>query len=124
MQVLGNILLVGLGGFAGSAARYSVSLLAKGLGWKWPVATFLVNLLGALLIGALWGKAMQMPESRWILTLGTAGFCGGFTTFSAFSLEVLELLRNGDYGVGLLYVAASVVLCVGGVCVGMMLAKG
>ena len=125
MQTLWNILLVGAGGFVGSAARYSVSLLVKGLGWewKWPWGTFIVNLLGSLLIGILCGKALQVPEPRLILTLGIAGFCGGFTTFSAFSFEVIALLRAGDYGLGLLYVAASVVLCVGGAFLGLMLAR-
>lgn len=124
MQTLGNILLAGAGGFVGSAARYSVSLLVKGIGWgwKWPLGTFAVNLLGAVLIGVLWGKAMAADEPRLILTLGMAGFCGGFTTFSAFSLEVVGLLRAGDYGLGLAYVAASVVLCVGGTFLGLMLA--
>jgi CrcB protein len=125
VQILGNILLVGVGGFAGSAARYAVSLWIKGAGseFRWPVATFLVNLLGAVLIGFLWGRAAQAAEPRLWLTLGIAGFCGGFTTFSAFSFEVLELLRAGDWGLGLLYVAASVVFCVGGACCGLALAK-
>ena len=126
MQILGNILLAGAGGFVGSAARYSVSLLVKGLGWewKWPLVTFVVNLLGSLLIGVLWAKAVQLPDPRLILTLGVAGFCGGFTTFSAFSLEVVELLKAGDYGLGLLYIAASIVLCAGGAFLGMALVKG
>ena len=126
MQTLWNILLVGAGGFVGSAARYSAGLLARGIGGdgKWPWATFGVNLLGSLLIGLLWGKSLHMAEPRLILTLGMAGFCGGFTTFSAFSLEIVELLRSGDYGLGLLYVALSVALCVGGAFIGLMLAKG
>lgn len=126
MQTFANILLVGAGGFVGSAARYSVSLLVKGLGWewKWPLVTFLVNLVGSVLIGILWGKAMQGTEPRLILTLGIAGFCGGFTTFSAFSLEIVELLRAGDYGLGLAYIAASVVLCVGGAFLGLILVRG
>lgn len=125
MQILWNILLVGAGGFVGSAARYSVGLLIKGVGaeWKWPAATFIVNLLGSVLIGVLWGKALEMQEPRLWLTLGIAGFCGGFTTFSAFSLEVVELLRAGDYGIGVLYMLASVVLCVGGAWLGLMLVK-
>ena len=125
MQTLGNILLVGAGGFVGSAARYSVSLLVNRIGWewKWPLVTFIVNLLGSLLIGILWGKAMQVAEPRLLLTLGIAGFCGGFTTFSAFSLEVVELLRAGDYGLGLAYITASVVICVGGAFLGLILIK-
>jgi len=126
MQTLGNILLVGAGGFAGSVLRYLVSLGLRGASgeWKWPLATFSVNLVGSILIGLLWGKSIQVAEPRLWLTLGTAGFCGGFTTFSAFSLEILELLKGGEYTVALLYVAASVVVCVAGVWLGMMLVKG
>ncbi len=125
MQTLGNIVLAGAGGFVGSAARYAVSLGIRGMGWdgKWPLATLTVNLLGSILIGLLWGRAAQMPHAQPLILLGIVGFCGGFTTFSAFSLETVQLLRTGDYGPGLLYIGASVVLCTVGTWGGLALMK-
>ena len=123
VQTLNNILLVGLGGFAGSVLRYSASLLTGYVGWelRWPLVTFVVNLLGSFVIGLFWGWASQLEGARTLVLLGIVGFCGGFTTFSAFSFEVLELLRAGDYGLGAVYVLASVILCVGGAWAGLML---
>lgn len=93
------------------------------MGWdgRWPLATLAVNVLGSILIGLLWGRAAQMPQP--LILLGVVGFCGGFTTFSAFSLETVELLRAGNYGAGLLYAGASVVLCTGGTFLGLTLVK-
>ncbi len=123
MHALGNIVLVGAGGFVGSVARYAVSLGVRALGWdgRWPLATLAVNVLGAILIGLLWGRVAHVPQPLGLLAI--AGFCGGFTTFSAFSLETVQLLQAGNFGAGLLYAGASVVLCVGGVWLGMMLVR-
>lgn len=126
MQNLYPVLWVGLGGFVGSAARYAVSLGIRGLGLggRWPWATLAINLLGAIAIGTLWARAAEASSPALIRTLGMAGFCGGFTTFSAFSLETVELLRGGATALALAYVAVSVVLCVGGVWAGTTLARG
>ena len=107
-----NILLVGLGGGIGSMGRY--------LCQKWfaanylhsiPWGTFAVNLLGCFLIGIFWGlsfKSFDINES-WKLFLMT-GLCGGFTTFSAFTLEGIGLIKEQKLLLFFSYVAASVVL--------------
>lgn len=73
-----------------------------------PIGTVTVNAIGSLLIGVLMAA---LPQGGWMLLLVT-GFCGGFTTFSAFSAEALALLRNGEYGMGALYVFGSIAVCI------------
>ena len=102
------MLWVGLGGFVGSMARYGLGLLAQ----RWwpgffPWGTLLVNVFGCLLIGGLLTiSARQAWDLSGKLLLVT-GFCGGFTTFSTFSYEVLLLLREGRSGGALLYIVLS-----------------
>jgi CrcB protein len=106
-----DILLVGLGGFAGSALRYVVGRWLSG-GWPlnggFPWGTFAVNVVGCFLIGLLYALAergnLASPHLRLLLM---AGFCGGFTTFSAFMNENLVMLRAGDFLPFALYTAAS-----------------
>lgn len=102
-------LLVGAGGFAGSVCRYLISVAMAGASWNapLPVATFTVNALGSLLIGLF---LILTGEGGWFF-LCVTGFCGGFTTFSAFSAELFAMFREGQYGYGLLYVALSVAVC-------------
>jgi len=117
-----HFLLVGLGGFIGSLARYSVSLLIRPSGF--PFATLLVNLAGSFLIGIIIAVSIRNPQLKpeWRLFLAT-GFCGGFTTFSAFAIENLELLRNGQYGYSIAYVAGSIVLGIFAAYLGFSLAR-
>ena len=94
--MLRAFLLVGIGGFFGSIARYGIGLaLNKYFTKPFPVATLAVNLIGCFLIGLLFGIAQRNSElqSNWWLVLAT-GFCGGFTTFSAFALENNNLLAD------------------------------
>ncbi len=104
-----NILLIGLGGGIGSMCRYWVSLLL--LNKSFPVATLLINISGSFIIGLVAAYALKNEwfAANWKLFLAT-GICGGFTTFSAFSLENLQLLQQGKYLWALLYIAASIVL--------------
>lgn len=87
------MLLAGAGGFAGSVLRYAVSVFA--VPWSlqsgFPVGTFAVNAAGSFLIGL---SAALLPAGGW-QTFAMAGFCGGFTTFSAFSLEAVRMVRGG-----------------------------
>ncbi len=114
-----SILMVGLGGFAGSVLRYLISLIMLptlppgGIPWH----TLLVNVLGSLLIG--WLLAMQV-EGHWH-SLAVVGFCGGFTTFSTFSLELLRLLQNGSYGTSLTYLLLSLGFTLGAAAAGFYL---
>src|ERR1043165_3469523 len=105
-------LFVGIGGAAGSMARYGVSLLvSRVVSSPFPWATFLINVVGCLLIGLLFGLS---GRSLWLqaggMLLLASGFCGGFTTFSTFALENINLLQKGQSMVGLLYTAASLVI--------------
>ena len=108
--MLKDILLVGTGGFAGSVLRYLISagMMSAAVRTGFPLGTFTVNAVGAFLIGAFFAV---VPGGVWY-TLLAAGFCGGFTTFSAFSLESLRLLRDGNYGTATLYIAGSVAVCI------------
>ncbi len=107
-----DCMIVGLGGFIGSAGRYLLGKLPVGsMTGGFPVQTFLINLLGCFLIGCL--AAMAERETsvspRTLLFLKT-GFCGGFTTFSTFALETATLMEGGHGGMAFLYVALSAVL--------------
>lgn len=115
-----KLLLVGIGGFVGSIARYALSGyvqdLTKG---TFPYGTLTVNVLGCFLIGAI----SQLAEARAFLpaevrALVIVGLLGGFTTFSAFGNETLNLLRDRDWTLACANIAGHIVLAVGSVWVG------
>ncbi|MBL8536354.1 MAG: fluoride efflux transporter CrcB [Hyphomonadaceae bacterium] len=118
---MNQLLLVALGGAAGSLARYGLGMLiarAAGVGFPWGTLT--VNVLGGIAMGVL--AARVGPEQEGLrLALGV-GFLGGFTTFSAFSIEAVRLLQHQP-GAGLAYVAASVVLSLSGCWLGLVLGR-
>lgn len=104
--MLNNILLVGLGGAIGSILRY---LCQKNLNYSFPYGTLLVNVLGCLLIGLLWGlftKHIDEPKRLLLVT----GFCGGFTTFSSFTYEGVQMMMENRWFPFVLYTALSVIL--------------
>jgi len=107
--MLKNLLLVGLGGSIGSMARYAVSLLIRSK--SFPYATLSVNVIGSFIIGVVFAISIKEAglSNNWRLFLAT-GICGGFTTFSAFSLENMELLQNGKIGMALSYIIFSILL--------------
>ena len=110
--MLKNILLIGSGGFIGSIARYFISRLNLSASFfSIPVGTLLVNISGSLLIGLLMGLAERTTilttEARLFLMVG---LCGGFTTFSSFTMENLTLLHNGQIIQILVYTTLSVLL--------------
>ena len=109
MEIIKNILAVGVGSFIGGAARYLVSLGMKGIGKGFPWATLAVNLVGCLMIGLLWGLLSRnaAENTSWGLFL-TVGLCGGFTTFSTFSKEALTMLQTGQIWGFASYIAISV----------------
>lgn len=116
-----QVLLVAVGGAAGSVARYGVGLAAaRWFGLAFPWGTLFVNVLGGLLIGLLVARVGPLNEDMRLL-LGV-GALGGFTTFSTFSLESVRLFET-NIGGALLYVAASVVLSVGACWLGLMLGR-
>ena len=106
-----TLILVGVGGLAGSVLRYLVTLFfATRAATGFPYGTLAVNLVGCLLIGMIFGISekgdLLSPEWRILLT---TGFCGGFTTFSTFSYESIRLLQDGEILLVSLYVGGSVV---------------
>lgn len=122
--MLKSILLVGAGGFAGSVGRF---LLTKLTAAEWntvfPIGTFSVNVLGCLAIGLIYGMGLrEMADSQLRLLLAT-GFCGGFTTFSSFSMEFFTMLRHGHTGMAFLYAGGSMVVGLAAVWLGLMLTK-
>ena len=104
-----NIIAVGAGSFIGGIARYLVSLAMKGISKGFPWATVLVNLIGCLTIGLLWGFLSRnaSESTSWGLFL-TVGLCGGFTTFSTFSKEALTMLQTGQIWGFASYIALSI----------------
>src|SRR6478672_78837 len=120
-----NVLLVGVGGFVGSVARYLVAVLfANQFSSVFPFATLTVNVVGCFLIGIIFALSdrgnILSPEWRVLLT---TGFCGGFTTFSTFSYESLRLLQDGEYLYVGAYVLASVVVGLAATYVGIILIR-
>ena len=105
-----ELMAVGFGGAAGSIVRYLLSggILAGQTLLGFPAGTFTVNAAGSLLIGILL-EASVSETLGWLLIVG---FCGGFTTFSAFSADTVRLLRAGCYNAAAIYVALSVAVCI------------
>ena len=104
-----HLLLVGLGGFCGSVLRYGVGLWVATWKLQFPLATLLVNLLGCFcigILGALIEKKLGISQELRLLLI--TGFLGGFTTFSAFGLDALSLLREGKIAPALLYIGLNV----------------
>ena len=118
-----QLVLVFIGGGAGSALRFLISrFLNPSTGI--PYGTLSVNLLGSLLIGFLFGLSLKqnLLSTNSMLLLAT-GFCGGFTTFSAFTYENQVLIKNGEFFNFLLYGMGSVFLGLGAVYLGFLLSK-
>ncbi|HEX6913872.1 MAG TPA: fluoride efflux transporter CrcB [Chitinophagaceae bacterium] len=120
--MLKGLLLVGTGGMIGSMLRYLVALLVRP--GAFPLATFTVNLAGCFLIGLLMGFALRdgAQTGNWRLFLAT-GLCGGFTTFSAFSLECVQMIAQQRYGAMLGYIAVSIVLGLAATFAGIQLSR-
>ena len=96
---------VGIGGATGAVCRYIVGLYAAALG---PCSTLLVNVVGSLLLGMLMGYSLKRKVKEWRKAGIGTGFCGGLTTMSAFSKEVVHLIEQGDVLIGIGYAAVSV----------------
>ena len=116
-----NVFLVMIGGALGSVARYG---LGRCLNAAWPYGTFAANVLGGLLMGLVMGFILRNPvESERLRLLLATGVLGGFTTFSSFSLETVQMLERRDYGSALLYAGLSVVLSVCAVALGLFIVR-
>ncbi len=118
-------LAVMIGGAIGSLARYVISVLALPISGSLPWGTILINIVGSFVIGLFGTLTLadgRYPASESARLFVMIGLCGGFTTFSSFSLQTLDLLRNGAVVRASANIAASVILCVGAVAVGHLIA--
>jgi len=118
------ILRVGLGSGLGGGLRSLIDLFVINIGpCALPISTFFINLTGSLLIGYLigmWGNKSAMPAEKWHFWV--TGFCGGYTTFSAFSWQVMDLVRQGEGTMAGFYAASSIALGVLAVWIGLSFA--
>lgn len=120
--MLMNVVIVGAGGFLGAVSRYLVSLATRGTLGAFPLGTLIVNIVGCFLIGALssYSERSLAPGSVWPLFLAT-GVLGGFTTFSAFGLETVSMIREQQVVAALIYISLSLVLGLSAVVLGRLL---
>ncbi|NOZ32986.1 MAG: fluoride efflux transporter CrcB [Alphaproteobacteria bacterium] len=118
--------LVGAGGAIGAMGRFGLGLLGAQWGGSFPLATFVTNIIGSLLMGVLMAVSIRElsaidPSVRLFLGIGVLG---GFTTFSAFSLETVQMIQRGAVGLAITYALASVVISVSALFVGYLLIRG
>lgn len=114
-----GFLFVGLGGAVGAMLRYAISLIPYKGGF--PLLTFVTNILGALLIGFIVGYALKRNVNDSLMLFLKTGLCGGFTTFSTFSLEAYNLFVSGSKILAVSYAVLSAVCCILGVWLGITL---
>lgn len=119
------IILVGIGGGLGSIFRYLTTVyVTKYVQTSFPFGTFTVNIIGCLIVGVLIGlferQKLTNPDLKFLFI---TGFCGGYTTFSAFASENIKLFQSGNTFTAFLYIAASVVISLFAVWVGLSLTK-
>ena len=117
-----GFLFVALGGAVGAMGRYAISLIPMKM--EFPVLTLITNIIGAILIGFIVGvvNGREGVSENTVLFWKT-GICGGFTTFSTFSLEAVTLFENKMYVASGVYVGLSVVCCIAGMICGRKLAE-
>lgn len=119
-----EFLIVGFGGLVGSMSRYATSLLLARTQSDFSWGTWIANVAGCLLIGIFYGlsEKFQWFTPEWRLFL-TTGFCGGYTTFSAFAFENLKLLEAGDYWTFSIYSLSSFAIGILAVALGYFITK-
>ncbi len=126
MNLLVAYLVIGIGSALGGLARYGTGALAVALwGAVFPWGTILINILGSFVIGFF--ATFTGPGGRYVVSFDArafvmVGICGGFTTFSAFSLQTLDLMRENHWGQATVNVVLSVVACLFAVWLGHLLA--
>lgn len=113
-----RIAAIAIGGAAGAALRWAVLTSVTVAGqMPWPVLA--VNIAGSVLLGILMAEEWEHPAARlWLHDLGGIGFCGGLTTFSTFSVEIVGLIRDDAIGIAVSYGTLSIVTTIGGVVAG------
>jgi CrcB protein len=118
------ILLIALGGAVGSVARYLLGQAVQGMAHhNFPVGTLTVNILGCFAIGVIAKVLMHGQTELPVRALLMIGFCGGFTTFSTFTLETFAFIQGGEWARAALYVAMSSVICVAATAAGFAVGR-
>ena len=118
------LLLVALGGAAGSVLRYLIGGRVQHFApHGFPLGTLFVNVVGCFLIGIFIRQFMNVQTHNYLRALLMVGFCGGFTTFSAFSMETVGLIEGGEYPRAIAYITLSVLLCLTATFAGMNAAR-
>jgi CrcB protein len=120
-----NLILVAIGGASGSVLRYLIHFIVSKKSFStFPYQTFAVNIIGCLLIGILVGYFSRFQnENESLKLILITGFCGGFTTFSAFGLENVTFIQNQNYQLALLYTSLSLILGILAVSLGIFISK-
>ena len=119
-----QLILVFIGGGIGSALRFWIGQYLNSPKYELPYGTFLVNIVGSVLIGLILGFTFKtQPLSNNFILFAAAGFCGGFTTFSAFAFDNLAYLKAGDLTSFAIYTTATLLIGLGAVFVGMWLVR-
>ncbi len=119
-----HILWVGLGGFLGASSRFATGVwLTRVISTNFPTATFLVNFIGCILLGALVNVGLDKQSHLPVNEFLAIGVLGGFTTFSTFGLESFHLLRDGNYNIAIVYILGSVLMGLLGIWIGMSVSR-
>lgn len=125
MGFMVKILVVGSGGFIGAASRYLLAIFINKLySGSFPISTLVINVLGSFFIGFLTQLfAVNYPDNKNLMLFLTTGVLGGFTTFSTFSLETINLFQNGNTLQAVLNMSLSIAFCLTGTFLGKLLAN-
>ncbi len=111
-----NIISVGLGGFVGAVCRYLIGLIPVNETINFPIKTFGINVIGCIVIGVIAVTASKNSSlNPHVLLFLKVGLCGGFTTYSTFALETVDLMKNGNTLIAFIYVLGSVLAGIGAI---------
>ncbi len=111
MIIILNCIFVGIGGFIGAVTRYLFGLIPIKLNCYFPIKTLAINIIGSFIIGIISSIAIKNKYfNPHLLLMIKVGICGGFTTFSTFAYESVDLIKNGNALISLLYIALSIIL--------------